>query len=63
VESFVRLLRQNPLFGLWSCRLVDTRRAVLKQRLAARVQVDVAALPYNGLFLEFLRDAKRQAGG
>src|SRR6185436_14722326 len=28
--------------------------------IASRVQVDVAALPYNGLFLEFLREAKRR---
>jgi len=59
-ESFVRLLRQNPLWlavmPFWWIR----GRAVLKQQIAARVQVDVAALPYNGLFLEFLRDAKRQ---
>jgi hypothetical protein len=59
-ESLVRLLRRNPL---WLCVLPFwwvRGRAVLKQQIAARVQVDVAALPYNGLFLEFLRDAKRQ---
>jgi len=59
-ESFVRLLRRNPLWlvviPFWWIR----GRAVLKQQIAARVQVDVAALPYNGLFLEFLREAKRQ---
>ena len=59
-ESLVRLLRRNPLWlvlvPFWWIR----GRAVLKQQIAARVNVDVAALPYNGLFLEFLRDAKRQ---
>src|SRR6266567_4972733 len=59
-ESLVRLLRRNPLWlvlvPFWWLR----GRAVLKQQIAARVNVDVAALPYHGLFLEFLRDAKRQ---
>jgi len=59
-ESLVRLLRKNPLWlavlPFWWAQ----GRAVLKRQIAARVQVDVAALPYNGLFLEFLRDAKRQ---
>ena len=58
-ESLIRLLRKNPLWlvviPFWWMR----GRAFLKQQIGARVQVDVAALPYNGLFLEFLRDAKR----
>ncbi len=58
-ESFVRLLRQNPFAALlvpfWWMR----GRAHLKQQLAARVQVNAAALPYHEEFLGWLREQKR----
>jgi 4-hydroxybenzoate polyprenyltransferase/phosphoserine phosphatase len=59
-ESFVRLIRRNPLWLFVVPYWWVQGRAFLKRQIAARVQVDVAALPYNGLFLEFLCDAKRQ---
>jgi len=59
-ESFVRLLRQNPLWLFVAPFWWMQGRAFLKQQIAARVEVDVTALPYNEPFLEFLREARRQ---
>ena len=57
-ESLSRLLRHNPLaiFQIlfwWTCG-----RAMLKQKLAARVQVDPATLPYHEKFLAWLHAEK-----
>ena len=57
-ESLARLLRRNPLW-LFPMLFWWTRgRAFLKRQLAARVQIDPAALPYNEPFLKFLREQK-----
>jgi len=60
-ESFVRLLRRNPLYLFaalaWWCR----GRAALKRELARRVDVPVETLPYTEALLDFLR-AERAAG-
>lgn len=57
-ESISRLVRRNPLavFQLlfWWLR----GRALLKQKIAGRVQVDPAALPRNEKFLAWLREEK-----
>jgi len=59
-ESLVRLLRRNPLYlaalPFWWLR----GRAWLKRRIAERTGVDVAGLPCNQSFLEFLRGERRQ---
>ncbi|MGH7952535.1 MAG: apolipoprotein N-acyltransferase [Limisphaerales bacterium] len=57
-ESLARLLRRNPfwLFPVlfwWICG-----RAVLKRKIANRVTIDPAILPYNEKFLAFLREQK-----
>jgi apolipoprotein N-acyltransferase len=58
-ESLARLLRRNPLaiFPVlcWWLR----GRALLKQKLAARVQINPAALPYHQKFLAWLREEKK----
>jgi len=55
-ESLARLLRRNP-FWLFPVLFWWTRgRALLKHKLAARVKIDPATLPYNELFLKFLRE-------
>jgi 4-hydroxybenzoate polyprenyltransferase len=60
-ESLARLLRRNPL-QLFAVLFWWTRgRAFLKKKLAARVTLDPATLPYNEPFLAFLREQK-QAG-
>ena len=60
-ESLSRRLRQNPL-ALFQILFWWTRgRALLKQKLAARVQIDPAILPYHEKFLAWLR-AEKQSG-
>jgi apolipoprotein N-acyltransferase len=58
-ESLSRLLRRNPLaifqILFWWAR----GRALLKQKLAARVQVDPATLPYHREFLAWLHEEKK----
>jgi 4-hydroxybenzoate polyprenyltransferase/phosphoserine phosphatase len=58
-ESFVALLRRNPLWlfvaPFWWLR----GRAFLKRQLARRVTLAPAALPYHEPFLTFLRAQKR----
>jgi apolipoprotein N-acyltransferase len=57
-ESLSRLLRRNPL-AIFQILFWWTRgRALLKQKLAARVQIDPATLPYNEKFLAWLRAEK-----
>ncbi len=58
-ESLARYVRRNPfrlfpvLWWWWH------GRAFLKKKLAARVTIDPADLPYNAPFLAFLREQKR----
>lgn len=58
-ELFFRALKDDPFVpakaGWW---LVTGGRAQLKQRLAARAELAVEALPYNPVVLEFLRQEK-----
>ena len=57
-ESLARLLRRNP-FQIFRILFWWIRgRACLKQQLARRITIDPAALPYNELFLAFLREQK-----
>ena len=58
-ESLARLLRRNPL-AIFQILFWWTRgRAFLKQKLAERVQVDPADLPYHEPFLAWLRAEKK----
>ncbi|HUB86817.1 MAG TPA: haloacid dehalogenase-like hydrolase, partial [Verrucomicrobiae bacterium] len=57
-EFLARLLRRNP-FSIFQILFWWTHgRAFLKRKLAARVAIDSAALPYNGKFLAWLREQK-----
>jgi apolipoprotein N-acyltransferase len=57
-ESLSRLLRRNPL-AIFQILFWWTRgRALLKQKLAARVKIDPATLPYHEQFLAWLRTEK-----
>jgi apolipoprotein N-acyltransferase len=58
-ESLARLLRRNPFWLLPVLFWWTRGRALLKQKLAARVTIDPATLPYNESFLKYLRDQKR----
>jgi len=58
-ESIARLVRRNP-FAIFQLLFWWTRgRALLKQKLVARVQVDPAALPVHEKFLAWLREGKK----
>ena len=60
-ESSVMLLKRNPLWLLVLPIWWIKGRAHLKRQIAARTgQLDSASLPYNELFLEFLRNEYRQ---
>jgi len=57
-ESLARLLRRNP-FAIFQILFWWSRgRARLKQKLAARVQINPADLPWNEEFLAWLREVK-----
>ena len=58
-ESLARRLRRNPLSLLQILFWWTRGRARLKQALAARVQIDPAALPYHEPFLDWLREEKK----
>lgn len=59
-ESLCALLKQNPLATLlipfWLCK----GKAVLKRELAKRVRLDIASLPCNIPFVNFLREEHRR---
>jgi 4-hydroxybenzoate polyprenyltransferase len=61
LESFVLLIKRNPLYlfliPLWLLR----GKAVLKDEIASRVKLNPAALPYDQEFLKWLQ-AQRAAG-
>ncbi|HEV2694647.1 MAG TPA: apolipoprotein N-acyltransferase [Verrucomicrobiae bacterium] len=57
-ESLAQLLRRNP-FAIFQILFWWTRgRAHLKQKLAPRVKIDPATLPYNEKFLAWLHQEK-----
>lgn len=57
-ESLVRLLRRNPLMAVISLFALLRGRAHFKQRLATRIQVDPANVPYHLPFLDWLKQEK-----
>jgi hypothetical protein len=59
-ESMMQLLKKDPLYLFALPWWLLGGRARLKREIAARVELDVAALPYNHEFVEFLRAEHRQ---
>jgi len=57
-ESFIRALKQNPLCIFAALFWWTRGRAFLKKKLAGRVTIKPATLPYNESFLKFLREQK-----
>jgi apolipoprotein N-acyltransferase len=58
-ESLARALKKNP-FAIFQILFWWIRgRAFLKKKLAARVQINPATLPYNEKFLDWLRAEKK----
>src|SRR6266481_3592145 len=57
-EHLARLLRRNP-FSIFQILFWWTRgRAFLKKKLAARIKIEPAALPYNETFVVWLHEQK-----
>jgi len=61
VESLLILLKRNPFFLLMVPLWLLHGKGYLKHQVSLRVQLDVARLPYNELFLEYL--SQQQAAG
>jgi 4-hydroxybenzoate polyprenyltransferase/phosphoserine phosphatase len=61
LESFVLLIKRNPLYLLLSILWLVRGRAVLKAELASRITPNPASLPYNRELLHWL-EAERSAG-
>ena len=59
-ESLMLLLRRNPLYLLALPFWLLRGRAFLKKQIAARTDLNPAALPYHQGFLEYLRNEHRQ---
>jgi 4-hydroxybenzoate polyprenyltransferase/phosphoserine phosphatase len=60
-ESFIRLLKKDPLAALCAPFWLLRGRAHLKQNIAARVEIDPTRLPYCQALVDFLR-AEKAAG-
>ncbi|MFM0203756.1 UbiA family prenyltransferase [Paraburkholderia fungorum] len=58
VESFLLLLKRNPLYIFLCFAWLLHGKANLKAQIASRVAIDVSLLPYNAKLLEFLYSQK-----
>ena len=61
IESWFGLLRHNALRALLAPYWLMRGKARLKHEIAQRTELDVRDLPYEGAFLEYLRDQFREA--
>ena len=55
VESFLALVRRNPLYLLVLPFWLLRGRAFLKREISRRITLDIHTLPYHGEFLEYLK--------
>ncbi len=60
LESFLLLIKRNPLYLLLIPFWLLRGKAVLKAEIAARVELNGAALPYTQAFVAWLREQKQQ---
>ena len=60
IESLLSLLRKNVFFLFLLPLWLFGGKAALNQQVAERVELDVSRLPYNDVFLGFLREEKRR---
>ncbi|WP_174362420.1 UbiA family prenyltransferase [uncultured Caballeronia sp.] len=58
LESFLLLIKKNPLYVFMCFFWLLKSKAWLKTQIASRVVMDVAVLPYNTALLAYLRDEK-----
>ena len=59
-ESFLLLIKQNPLFLFLVPLWLLGGKAKLKAEIACRVQINGAALPYSTPFVDWLKSQKKQ---
>lgn len=60
VESFLLLIRVNPLMIFWVLVWILRGKTTLKEEIAKRVDVPVEHLPYNFDLIEYLKSEKSQ---
>lgn len=60
LESFLLLIKRNPLYLLLVPFWLLQGKAALKRAIASRVQLNAAALPYNAPFVAWLREQRAQ---
>ncbi|CAB3792853.1 UbiA family prenyltransferase [Paraburkholderia fynbosensis] len=58
IESFLILIKQNPLYVFLCIIWLLRGKAHLKAEIAARVAIDVSLLPYNARLVDFLRQER-----
>ena len=58
VESFLVLVKRNPLYALFCIGWLFRGKAYLKEQIAQRVAIDVTLLPYNARLIEYLREER-----
>ncbi|WP_044042154.1 UbiA family prenyltransferase [Caballeronia insecticola] len=58
VESFLVLVKQNPVYVFFCIVWLLRGKANLKAQIARRVQIDVSVLPYNARFVDYLREER-----
>lgn len=58
VESFLVLVKRNPLYAFLCIGWLLRGKAHLKAQIAQRAAIDVTVLPYNARLVEFLREER-----
>ncbi|SAK69636.1 UbiA family prenyltransferase [Caballeronia ptereochthonis] len=58
VESFLVLVKNNPVYILLCIVWLLQGKAYLKAQIAKRVSIDVSVLPYNTGFVDYLREQR-----
>ena len=57
-ESFIEFIKENPFNILLSIKWLLKGKAYLKNKLAQNTFIDIKNLPYNELFLSYLKNEK-----
>lgn len=60
IESFLLLIKQNPLFAFAAIIWLMKGKANLKREIARRVDLPVDTLPYNQKVIEYIKEKKNQ---
>ncbi len=61
LESFLLLVKKNPIYLLMVVLWLFRGKATLKSEIASRIKLNAAALPYNATLLEWL-NVQKQGG-